>query len=197
MLVGELTIEQSNLRVGGRLRHARLLNKLRLKDVAELAGCSESMLSRIENERAVPSLTTLHRICKALGVSISALLGDQDEMQPWVVMHPSERPLIGHSPLATGEGTKAEVLVPAKDGRLLEGFVVVIDPGGSSGGTIQHKGEEVGYVIEGTLELTIDGARHLLTPGDSFYFPSDLPHSYGNPGKTVMRAIWINTPPTF
>jgi mannose-6-phosphate isomerase-like protein (cupin superfamily) len=47
------------------------------------------------------------------------------------------------------------------------------------------------------LELTINSEKHLLRAGDSFYFPSDLPHAYRNPGKTVMRAVWINTPPTF
>ena len=55
-------------RIGARLKHARLANHMRLKDVAESASCSESMLSKIENERAIPSLTTLHRLCKALKI---------------------------------------------------------------------------------------------------------------------------------
>jgi uncharacterized cupin superfamily protein len=55
----------------------------------------------------------------------------------------------------------------------------------------------VGYVLEGRLELSIDGASHLLGPGDSFSFPSHLAHTYRNPGDTVTRVVWINTPPTF
>src|SRR5258708_18540906 len=73
------------LRVGARLRHARLLNRMRLKDVAERAKCSEGLLSQIENDRAVPSLTTLHRLCKALNLSVSALL-NKDFAQPWSVL---------------------------------------------------------------------------------------------------------------
>jgi transcriptional regulator with XRE-family HTH domain len=188
--------DRAELKVGARLRHARLLNGYRLKDAAKRARLSESMLSRIENDRAMPSLTTLHRLCQALGLSISALLTNE-ETRPWTIMRPRDRPVIGHAQAANGEGTRAEVLVPYVDGRLLEGFIIIIEPGGHSGGYLQHKGEEVGYVIEGQLELTIEDETHLLNAGDSFHFPSHLPHSYRNPGQTTMRAVWINTPPSF
>jgi transcriptional regulator with XRE-family HTH domain len=188
--------DQEELKVGARLRHARLLNQDRLKDVAKRARLSESMLSRIENDRAMPSLTTLHRLCQALGLSISTLLNNEGA-RPWTIMRPRDRPVIGHRQAAKGEGTKAEVLVPYADGRLLEGFIVIIEPGGHSGGYLQHAGEEVGYVIEGQLELTIEDNTYLLDAGDSFYFPSHLPHTYRNPGRTEMRAVWINTPPSF
>jgi len=184
------------LRVGARLRHARLLSHMRLKDVAGRARCSESMLSKIENDLAVPSLTTLHRLCKALNLSVSTLLNN-DFAEPWTILRRNARAVIGHRSGSGSEGVKAEVLVPHAQGRLLEGFVVIIEPGGHSGGTLQHKGEEVGYVIEGQLEIAINDEIHLLNAGDSFYFPSDLPHEYRNPAKTRMRAVWINTPPSF
>jgi transcriptional regulator with XRE-family HTH domain len=183
-------------RIGVRLKHARLLNQLRLKDVAEKAGCSESMLSKIENERAVPSLTTLHRLCKSLNLSVSSLF-NSETVEPWTIMRPGQRRTIGHAKAAGSEGVLAEVLIPSAEGRLLEGFLVVIEPGGHTNGTLQHNGEEVGFVVEGQLELTINDGVHLLQSGDSFYFPSDLPHAYRNVGKTRMRAVWINTPPTF
>lgn len=193
---GRYMAGQDELRLGARLRHARLLRGMRLKELAGEAGCSESMASKIENDKVVPSLTTLHRLCKALGTNVSTLL-NSDQPQPWTIMRAGTRQSIGLAQRSGSEGTRAEVLVPFGDGRLLEGFVVVIEPGGHSGGQIQHKGEEVGYVLEGTLELTIEGRSHRLVAGDSFHFPSDLPHSYGNAGTTELRVVWINTPPTF
>jgi len=183
-------------RIGARLKHARLMTGMRLKDVAAKASCSESMLSKIENERAVPSLTTLHRLCKSLNLSVSSLLSSE-RTDPWTIMRPEQRTMIGHRKAAGSEGVLAEVLIPSSAGRLLEGFLVVVEPGGHTNGALQHKGEEVGFVIEGQLELTISGSTHLLKAGDSFYFPSDLPHAYSNPGKTLLRVVWINTPPTF
>lgn len=180
--------------IGARLRHARLLRGLRLKDLAERAGCSESMVSKIENERAAPSLPTLHRLCKALDLGISALL-QEPENTSLTVHRKGERPTIGHAE-TPDECIHAEIIVPQADGRLLEGFVVILEPGAASG-EIQHKGEEAGYVIEGVLELTVDGWTCLLHQGDSFHFLSHLVHRYANPGMATTRVIWINTPPSF
>lgn len=183
------------IRIGAKLRHARLVNGMRLKDLAERAGCSESMLSKIENERVVPSLTTLHRLCKALNLGVSALLHG-DPKTKISISRQGDRPTIGHAEAQGNERIHAEVIVPQSEGRLLEGFIVVLQPGAFSG-ELQHKGEEAGYVIEGLLELTVDGDRFILQSGDSFHFLSDMVHTYANPGGAVARVVWINTPPSF
>ena len=90
----------------------------------------------------------------------------------------------------------AALIVPGA-GQLLQSDIHVIEPLASSDEQISHAGEELGYVIEGELELRLADERHLLQAGDSFYFPSTVPHSYRNPGKTVTRVLWTNTPPTF
>jgi uncharacterized cupin superfamily protein len=81
--------------------------------------------------------------------------------------------------------------------QFLYGSIHVVDPGGGSAGAISHHGEEVGYVLEGTFELTVKDRTYLLNAGDSFFFTSDLPHSYRNPGTVQTRVLWINSPPTF
>src|SRR5580693_4062127 len=63
--------------LGVQLRHARLVKGLRLKDLADLANCSESMISKIENNKSSPSLNTLHRIARALDTSVAELLQDR------------------------------------------------------------------------------------------------------------------------
>src|SRR4051812_6266150 len=111
------------LRVGARLRHARLLSGMLLRDLAKKAGCSESMASKIENDKVTPSLTTLHRLCKALNMTVSSMLNSEPP-QPWTILHAGERRIIGHAKAENGEGTKAEILIPSTEGRLLEGFIV-------------------------------------------------------------------------
>jgi len=69
---------------------------------------------------------------------------------------------------------------------LLEGFLVVIEPGGNTNGILQHKGEEVGYVVEGQLELTINSEVRLLNAGDSFYFPSKLATRLSQPRQDAF-----------
>lgn len=191
------TADKISPRIGSQLRRQRRLKGLRLKDVAERAGISQSLISKIENNKASPSLSTLHYLAKALGTSISALFA-LDESLDQVVHRPHDRPIAGKvQSMVEWDGIEAEIIVPYVRGRLLEGFVFVMEPGGHSGGTLKHDGEECGYVLEGQLELVVDGQHHILGPGDSFFFGSDRLHSYRNPGKVTTRVIWINTPPTY
>lgn len=188
---------ESSPRIGFQLRRERLLRDLRLKDVADATNLSVSFISKIENNKVSPSLSTLHRVAKALGTSVSALFA-REETVDQVVHRPAERPVAGKvQSMVEWDGIEAEIMVPYGEGRLLEGFVFIMQPGGHSGGTLQHEGEECGYVLQGQLELTVGGKKYILNPGDSFFFPSDIPHAYRNPGKIIARVIWVNTPPTF
>ena len=169
---------------------------LRLKDVASGAGCSESLLSKIENGRANPSVQMLHRIAAVLGTNFSSLFAEPDA-EAGMVTRTGERPLIHTEQLRGGKGVTMERLIPYAGGHLLQGNIHIVEPGGESEGYLEHVGEEVGYVIEGRLELTVDDKTVILEVGDSFNFRSEHPHKYRNPGKTVAKIIWINTPPTF
>lgn len=182
--------------LGVRLRHARHVQGMRLKEVAERAGCSESLLSKIENGRANPSVQMLHRIARVLDANLNALFASPED-DDHVVAREGERPLIDTDQLRRGSGISLERLIPYATGHLLQGNLHNIEPGGESEGVIQHIGEEVGYVVEGTLELMVGEKTYRLKTGDSFHFNSDQPHRYRNPGKTVTRVVWVNSPPTF
>jgi len=43
--------------IGAKIKHTRRMKSMRLIDVAKHAGCSESLLSKIENDKATPSLS--------------------------------------------------------------------------------------------------------------------------------------------
>ena len=88
-------------------------------------------------------------------------------------------------------------LVPFGNARLLEGFVISLAANRKMCGPFEHDGEEVGYVLEGELKLVVGGKTYTIAEGGSFFFRSDLPHSYGASGRRGCRVIWINTPPTF
>src|SRR5258708_37099944 len=77
--------------VGKRVRYLRRVKRMTLNDLAHTAGCSVSLLSRVENDVVTPSLSTLHRLCHALDTSVSALLTEPDN-QDAVVYGPSSRP---------------------------------------------------------------------------------------------------------
>ena len=182
--------------LGVRVRHARMVRGITLKELADEAECSESMLSKIENDKAAPSFATLHRVATALGTNISELFSVANSGDR-IVSHAGERPILMTDNLRTGKGIQLERLIPYSREHLLQGNIHMIAPGGGSDAAIVHAGEEIGYVLEGEIELMIDGKKLRAKTGDSFHFRSELPHAYRNVGAKTARVLWISTPPTF
>jgi transcriptional regulator with XRE-family HTH domain len=184
------------IRVGLKLKHTRLLKGITLKQLAMAAGCSESLLSKIENGRANPSLKMLHRVAAALDMPVAGLFKAHNDPDD-VVLRRGERPVIETDQVRRGHGVRLEALIPSSSKHLLAGFINHVDPGGSSEGDLEHEGEEFGYVLEGAIELTVAGRTYHLAAGDCFHFRSERPHAYRNAQPGIARVIWINTPPTF
>lgn len=191
-------VEAQTIRIGVRLRHARLAMGMNMKEVATMIACSESFISKLENDKVHPSLSILHRLVAALNINVSSLFSDVDPVDdPVLVMRAGTRPLIRTNPPRRGEGVTLERLVPHSRGVLLQANIHIVLPKGSSHGLIEHAGEEFGFVLEGMLNLVVDGVTYTMNAGDSFFFSSHLPHGYHNPGKKIARVLWMNTPPTF
>ena len=52
-------------------------------------------------------------------------------------------------------------------------------------------GEEVGYLLAGTLQVKVEEAIQTLRAGDLMYLTSDFPSEWKNPGPDVARFLWI------
>lgn len=186
------TDENKSLSFGSHLRHARVAHGLRLKELADAAGCSESILSKIENNKVNPSIKLLQRVCVALKMTVGDLLvwvekGDD------VVMRAAERTKVRFSESAQ-LGVIMQRLGPF--GRRIGGYINLIEPGGWTG-ILTHEGEELGYLLAGNVELVIGDRTFKIATGDSFCFQSDIPHSYRNAANKEAQIIIINSPPSF
>lgn len=62
-------------------------------------------------------------------------------------------------------------------------------PGAESGRHV-HPGEEFGYLLEGTLELTLDGKPpQVLKAGDPIFIPAGAIHNAKNVGKGPVKVL--------
>ena len=184
---------RDDLQIGGRLRHARLLAGILMRELAAKVGCTESMVSKIESGRVVPSLPMLQRLVAALDRDLASFFGS-DPAAPGIVLRAGQRPVAHDDPIRQGRSVSYERLVPFGAGNLLEGNIHVVQADGAKTDPITHQGETLGYVIEGQLELTIDSTSYQLAAGDSFFFKNHLTNSYSNPGPGTARVLWVNTP---
>lgn len=196
------------MEIGQKLKEVRRSKEITLQDVARETGLSKSFISQVEAGDANPSIGSLKKIADALAIPLGALFEAES----------SNTDLDGHGHDG-GENPQNEVRVvrsnqrkmlvwPEQDGktyllspdvqRKLEVTLAELQPGHDSGlDTYSHSGEECGYVIEGTLEVTVNGNVFVLEAGDSIYFSSHLPHRIRVFGDQVTKTFWVITPPTY
>lgn len=178
--------------IGNRLRAHRENAGLSQRLLAKRAGMPSSSVSLIENEKVSPSVSSLKRLLDALGVSLSQFFGDGIPDSKQTVFRRSELPQLGRGGISYRQVGKN--LHHHKIQMLFEEYA----PGSSSGkAPLKHEGEEAGIVIEGNLELTLDGKTIVLGPGDAYLFESSRPHRFHNKGSQICVVVSACTPPSF
>ncbi len=168
--------------IGPQLRTIRKAKALTLKQLSERSGLSIGYLSNIERDLTSPTISTLFDLCKVLGVDMSAFLEPFSTKEH--ILRKRDRETVFYF-----EPSKAKYeAISPKDSKL-KGYCITIEPEGVSGGTADrephsHSNDEIGVILQGTLELTIGNQTYFLEEGDTFCIEANTPHSYKNSGKT-------------
>ena len=174
---------------GARFRRLRQRRGLSLAQVAKATGVSVGFLSALERGQMSASIATLRRIARYYRTNILSFFEPAKDNSRLV--KPGNRKI-----LETTKGVRMELL--AWGNTAMEPHLFRVKPGGNSGESYTHEGEEFLHVLRGQFEIWLNhDERYVLTPGDSLYFQSSTPHRWRNPGKTESWLLWINTPPTF
>jgi len=179
--------------IAEKLKAFRSANRLTLKQLAEKAGCTDAYLSQLERGLANPSVMILKKIATALGLQVVDFFLGPEQEENDVVM--KERDRVNMS-FRRGD-PKIQMLVRKISNKRMQPFYTTIEPGGGSRGAYSHIGEECGIVLQGVLELNLNGKVYRVKKNESFYFSSQEPHSWSNPGKKKTIVIWVVSPPTF
>ena len=174
---------------GRRLRAARRRSGLSLGETSRRTGLSVSFISAVERGAASASVTALRGLTDAYGTTMLEVLGH--DRSHGRVVRAGRR-----TSVQLGDGVRIEQL--ARDAVQLEPQLFVLDPGATSDGAYTHEGEELIFVLSGSVAVWLgNGERYRLTEGDALTFPSTLPHRWRNEASGETRLLWINTPPTF
>jgi DNA-binding transcriptional MerR regulator/quercetin dioxygenase-like cupin family protein len=174
---------------GQRFRRLRTRRGLSLAQVARATKVSVGFLSSLERGQMHSSISTLRRIARFYRTNILSLFETAAE-NPRLV-RPHQRKVLETSP-----GVRMELLAWGQT--VMEPHLFRIKPGGGSGESYSHEGEEFLHVLHGDFEIWLNAKEHYrLKPGDSLYFESSTPHRWHNPGRSETLLLWVNTPPTF
>jgi transcriptional regulator with XRE-family HTH domain len=175
--------------IGPRVRALREAMDLSLRDLAVRSGVSAPMLSQVERGETSPTLQVAARIAGGLELRLSQLLRLDEGGTVTVVR-------AGDARRGGADGHRYEVLSPPLPGLRAEVSRHRLAPGAATGGPgdppMHEPGSRETAVIEsGEVTLVVDGARHLLRPGDCVTFDADLAHHFENPGKEVAVLLAV------
>lgn len=162
--------------LGSTIKQLRHQHGLTIADVADRAGISRGMLSKIENAQTATSLETLVQIAGALGVTLSHLFSNYDKPQggaQWVkngegmeVVRRGTRNGHTYHLLAYDQGPK----------KTFEPFLISLEDSGEQFNAFEHAGTEFIYMLKGKLEYRVGDEVYTLDPGDSLTFRGEIPH---------------------
>lgn len=181
-----------DLELGPRLRALRTARGLTLRELAGRAGVTESFLSQVERGVASPSIASVQRIARGLGLSIADLFAEMESAG--LIVRAAERRRIAYP----GLGAVDEFLTRGKGGRL-QVIMSTVEPGGGTGEEpyAHDSDEEVVIVLEGELDLWVGDEHFHLEAGDAVTHSSRVPHRNTNNGPGPARLLFCITPPSF
>lgn len=167
---------------GARIRAARQRRGLTLEELASDAGLSRSFLSAIERGENTVTPRLLSALAQSLELPMSAFT-PATERGDRVVREPDR----ARSTMA--EGVEWEEL--ATPGHTLEPAILIVPPGGSSGGAYARPGEVFVTMLAGQLAFESEHGIDVLKRGDSILLEPLLSWSWRNPGRSRARAVYV------
>jgi len=177
--------------LGKRVKQLRVKSGLTLEELASRTELTKGFLSQLERNLASPSISTLEDIVKVLGVSLADFFKETEETKT----------SFGEQDYFVDERDQMSItyLVPNSPNNQMEPILLTLNPGGKSQEIAPHEGEEMGYVLQGKVELhnLTSMTVHKVQKGETFYIKGDFRHVIINNGKTDARILWVSTPPVF
>jgi len=177
--------------LGSTIRQLRLQHNLTIAAVAERAGISRGMLSKIENSLAATSLETLEQLANALGVTLSKLFQNYN-----LPMGAAQLVKKGEGMEVVRRGTRVGhtyQLLAYDQGphKTFEPFLITLEDSCEEFPAFEHPGTEFIHMLEGILEYRVGEETFMLNSGDSLTFRGEIPHRPETLIETPIKFLAI------
>lgn len=173
-----------------RIRDLRDIAGLTAQEVAARAGIDAEEYIAYETGTRDFSFSHLFNIAEVLGVDISDLLtGESPKLHGYILTRKGQGLKFNRR-----EQYEYHHLAYNFRDKLAEPFIVTVreDAPGTVKQAHSHDGQELDYVLEGTLKIVLGGNELYLQPGDSIYYDSNLAHAmYAIEGDCRFIAVVV------
>ena len=175
--------------IGPKLRELRDMLGLSLQQLSDRSDVSPAAIHKVEQGNMVPTITTLLKLAAALDRPVSYFVDEEETSPSYVVYTPAKdrkKVYTSHTgiDLAGISGPYGQYFVASA--------IADVIPGASSGESpLRHPGEELIFMLSGTLEIQVGDQTVRLSTGDSVHFRTDREHRWSNPSKKPAKAVWM------
>lgn len=179
------------MKIGEKIKQLRTRHGLTQEELASRCDLSKGFISQVERDLASPSIATLIDILECLGTNLQDFFNESS----------AEKLVFGKEDTFVKQyeerGLSIQWLVPNAQKNSMEPILLTLSPGSSTDEDMPHGGEEFGYILKGTLRLSVGAQSYRVKQGEVFYYGADKPHTLSNPGKGVCQVLWVSSPPSF
>ncbi len=180
--------DQTAATIGKRLMHARESMRLTLQQLSRLSGVAPSTIQKIEAGTMMPSVAVMMKIARGLHKKIGFFLDEDESSVEVAVVRKRDRTRASMQESGYSVQSLSAELLDAE----INGFILVVPPGGNSGEEpLHHRGDELVYCVRGRVTFTVGGKDYAVGAGDSLHFKSELPHSWKNSGRSNAELVIV------
>jgi transcriptional regulator with XRE-family HTH domain len=184
--------EELILLIGERIKNLRARKNITLDQLARKVAVSKSLISQIENNRAVPSLPVLLAVIHSLDVSVKTFF---EEMQDYfsnehVIIIRKDEGMVFQKEPERGLRYK-RLLTKSILAQTIDIVVLELKPGAGRKKFIRTDAFECKHVLAGNIEYEIEKNKYLLQEGDTLFFDGRARHRLKNTGRTDAKLLVI------
>jgi quercetin dioxygenase-like cupin family protein len=169
---------------GAKMKQLRQLRKISYEQLANKTGFSQRYLKEIEDGMAIPPVSAVIQIAKALAIDAGSFLSAEE--QEASVKRRKE------SFYKRTQAYSYKTLTPEAETKHMKGFLVTIDPKQDHRMVdYKHEGEEFLYVLKGHVEVMVGESQNILKKGETLHFDSGITHKLRNVSDEEAKLLVV------
>lgn len=178
-------------RLGQTVLSYRKKNNMTIREFAEYAGISTSLISQIERGHANPSLNVLELIAKALNVPLFTLFINDIDTDSLISKKKIEKSISENN-----DRIVYDVLTPDFMKARIE--MLMMDLNKQANTTESHYShedkEEIAVIMKGEVYVELEGKEYFLEEGDVVRIPPNVKHRFLNKSDESNHILFVLTP---
>jgi len=175
--------------IGKKIKALRAEKRVTLDGLATQTGFTKGYLSKVEKSEKAPPVSTLGIIARALGVTISHLLGEEAQDIPICLVKKGERSLMAKGGPAFEYSYEA--VAHKFTNKMMEPFILTLPVHPKRRTAYRHEGQEILFVLEGTMKFIHGTEEFIVEEGDCVYFDSGIPHFGESDGDKAVKCFMV------